>query len=102
MTPGGLTPELTQELTPKEGKTVPKRERMFSGNSHCGPVETNPNSTHEDAGLIHGPTQWVKDLAMSGGIGRRYSLDSTLPWLWCRPAAAAPIRPLAGTLHMLT
>ena len=32
---------------------------------------------------------------MSCGIGHRRSLDPELLWLWCRPAAAAPIRPLA-------
>jgi len=29
---------------------------------------------------------------MSSGVGRR---DPELLWLWCRPAATAPIRPLA-------
>ena len=28
-------------------------------------------------------------------IGCRRSLDLTLPWLWCKLAAIAPIRPLA-------
>ena len=32
---------------------------------------------------------------MSCGVGRRCSLDPALLWLWCRPAATAPIRPLA-------
>ena len=42
---------------------------------------TNPTGIYEDAGLILGPTQRVKDLA--------------LLWLWRRPAAIAPIQPLA-------
>ena len=32
---------------------------------------------------------------MSCGVGHRHSLDPALPWLWQRPAATAPIRPLA-------
>ena len=32
---------------------------------------------------------------MSGGVGRRRGYTDTLLWLWCRLAAAAPIRPLA-------
>ena len=32
---------------------------------------------------------------MSCGVGRRPRSDPTLLWLWCRPAATAPIRPLA-------
>ena len=35
---------------------------------------------------------------MSCGIGRRGGSDPTLLWLWCRPAAAALIRPLAWEL----
>ena len=35
---------------------------------------------------------------MSCGVDHRYSLDLALLWLWCRPAAAAPIQPLAWEL----
>ena len=31
---------------------------------------------------------------MSCGVGHRYGLDLALLWLWCRPVATAPIRPL--------
>ena len=32
---------------------------------------------------------------MSCGVGHRLGSDLILLWLWCRPAAVAPIRPLA-------
>ena len=32
---------------------------------------------------------------MSCGLGRRRGSDPSLLWLWCRPAATAPIGPLA-------
>ena len=32
---------------------------------------------------------------MSYGVGRRRGSDPVLLWLWCRPEATAPIRPLA-------
>ena len=35
---------------------------------------------------------------MSCGVGRRPGLDPELPCLRCRPAATAPIRPLAWEL----
>ena len=35
---------------------------------------------------------------MSCGIGHRHGSDLVLLWLWCRPAAVAPFRPLAWEL----
>ena len=34
-------------------------------------------------------------IGMSCGIGHRCGSDPVLLWLWCRPEATAPIRPLA-------
>ena len=46
----------------KAGRKGKKITRI--GSSHYGSVETNLTSTHEDAGLIPGLAQWVKDPAM--------------------------------------
>ena len=39
---------------------------------------------------------------MSGGVGCRHGSDPTLLWLWCRPAAVAPIQTLAWELPYAT
>ena len=38
---------------------------------------------------------WAFGVAVSYGVGRRRGLDPVLLWLWRRPVATAPIRPLA-------
>ena len=58
----------------------------------------NPTSSHEDEGLIPVFFQWVKDLVLPQAavyVGHRGNSDPALLWLWCRPAATGPIRPLA-------
>ena len=58
----------------------------------------NPTSIHENASLIPGLTQWVKEagVAVSCGVDHRCGSNLVLPWLW--PAATAPIQPLAWKL----
>ena len=67
--------------------------------SACGAQGVkNPTGMNEDVGSIPGLAQWVKGsgIAASCGVGRRHGSD--LVWLWCRPAAAALIGPLAWEL----
>ena len=71
------------------------KKKGLIGSFHCGTAEMNLTSTHEDVGLIHG-------LAVSCGVGHRHGSDPALLWLWHRPAAAAPVQPLAWELPYAT
>ena len=81
---------------------------MHNRSSHCAAAETNPTAIYEDASLIPGIAQWVKDLALcelqsrllsglriwhcvSCSVGRRRGSDLALLWLWYKPAAVALI-----------
>ena len=58
----------------------------------------NPTRNHVVAGSIPALAQWVNEqssIAVSCGVGRRHCSDPALLWLWRRPVATAPIRPLA-------
>ena len=63
------------------------------GSSCCDSVIMSLTSVHEDEGLIPGHScheLWCRSQTQLG--------SGVLLWLWCRPAAAAPIGPLAWEL----
>ena len=54
----------------------------------------NPISIHEDVSSILGLTKWVKDPALlqaAAQVADAAWIPRCCLWLWCRPAAAAPI-----------
>ena len=58
-----------------------KQQQKKNRSSRCGAAETNLTRNCKIVGSLPGLAQRVKDLA--------------LLWLWHRPAALAPIRPIA-------
>ena len=45
---------------------------------------------------------WGRSCCRECGVGHRCGSDPILLWLWCRPAAAAPVRPPAWELPYAT
>ena len=80
--------------------SVTTGKNQYAPESPPGAAETNPIVIHQDAGSIPGLAQvgWGSGITVSCGVSRRHGLDPTLLWLWCRPAAAALIRPLPWEL----
>ena len=75
---------------------------ILARSSHCGSAVTNLTVVHEVTDSIPGLTQWVRVIPVSCCVGHRCGSDPGLLWLWCRPAAAALIWPLAWELPYST
>ena len=40
------------------------KEKWCHRSSHCGLIETDPTSIHEDSGSVPALAQWIKDLVL--------------------------------------
>ena len=70
--------------------------RSLRRSSYCGSAAMNLTSIHEDVDLIPGPLSELRiQHFQEQWCSHRCGSDLALLWLWCRPAAIAPNRPLA-------
>ena len=72
---GFKAPTLSHIKIPREGK------KKSWGSSRCGSAEMNPTSIHEDAGLILGLAQGVKNPALPRDVV--WVTDKTQIWHCC-------------------
>ena len=84
---------LKYHLTPVRMAIIKK---PTNGSSLRGSAETNLTSIHEDVGSVPGLAQLVQDLVLPW-VGRLQTLlgSGCCWWPWSRPAAVAPVQPLA-------
>ena len=66
---------------PKYPLTEEWIKKMWYRSSRCGTAEMNLTRNHDVLGSIPGLAQWVKDLAVSCGVGHRGGSDLALLWL---------------------
>ena len=75
------------------------RKRKIRSSHRCSAL-MNPTSIYEDAGLIPGLAQWIKDPMLLGAVVQVVDAARiwALLWLWCRLIAIGPIGLLAWEL----
>ena len=59
-----LRPQKSGVCLNSQMKSTNINYNKVSRSSHCGSAIMNPNSNHQDVGLIPGIAQWVKDPAL--------------------------------------